>query len=132
MPEFQHGGMERLTAEAEPGEVVFVQSLRFDLQEKAFVRAVELVPGEGESERKERGADLMLTARPEDGADQRHVRRYVRFLDEVGYGGFGGLVEARGVGLRRIREDEPFFLADRAGPVVDEESLRVDVSAEIL
>ena len=41
------------------------------------------------------------------------------------------LVEVRGVGLRRIREDEPFFLADRAGPVVDEESLRVDVSAEI-
>ena len=46
MQELQYGGMERLVAESQFREVILVQILVFDLQEKTFVRSVKLVPGE--------------------------------------------------------------------------------------
>ena len=65
VPEFQHGGVERLTREPQQFHVIRSQRTVLDLQEEAFVRAVELVPGERESERMKRCAHLMLPPGPE-------------------------------------------------------------------
>ena len=112
--ELQHGGMQRLASEPEQRAVGIGQGLRFDLQEQAFVGAVKLVSDEREPERMQRGADLMLSAGPENGADERHIRRHMRFFEQFGHGGFGGGVEADCGGLRTVRKDEPFLFPHRA------------------
>ena len=70
MRKFQNGGVKCLPLHPQQGNIFRRDALFSDFQEDAFIRTVKFIADQGESEGRQSGADLMLSAGVENGTDE--------------------------------------------------------------